>query len=92
MHLKVFVKLKKTLKTLSSGQKTQKKPKKTQKTPKNPTKPKKKPMGWVLKKKPGFFPTLLRIQEAIKLRNLRILKNSWSCFMTIRALKNSITL
>jgi hypothetical protein len=28
MHLKVFVKLKKTLKTLSSGQKTQKNPKK----------------------------------------------------------------
>ncbi len=33
MHLKVFVKLKKTLKTLSSGQKTQKNQKKT----KNPT-------------------------------------------------------
>jgi hypothetical protein len=29
MHLKVFVKLKKTLKTLSSGQKNAKKPKKT---------------------------------------------------------------
>jgi hypothetical protein len=44
MHLKVFVKLEKTLKTLSSGQKkTQKKNKKTQtqkktkKTQKNPT-------------------------------------------------------
>ncbi len=34
MHLKVFVKLKKNLKTLSSGQKTQK-------NPKNPKKPKK---------------------------------------------------
>jgi hypothetical protein len=54
MHLKIFVKLKKTLKTLSSGQKTQKnpkKPKKNQKTQKNP-------LGWVFKKKPGFFPTL----------------------------------
>ncbi len=38
MHLKVFVKLKKPLKTLSSGQKT---PKKKQKNPKNPKKPKK---------------------------------------------------
>ncbi len=42
MHLKVFLKLKKTLKYLSSGQKTQKNPKKpkkpkTQKTPKKPT-------------------------------------------------------
>jgi hypothetical protein len=35
MHLKVFVKLKKTLKTLSSRQKN---PKKTQKKPKNPKK------------------------------------------------------
>jgi hypothetical protein len=34
MHLKVFVKLKKTLKTLSSGQNNPKKTKKTQKTPK----------------------------------------------------------
>ncbi len=38
MHLKVFVKLKKTLKTLTSGQKNPKKPKKTQKTQKNPKK------------------------------------------------------
>ncbi len=43
MHLKVFVKLKKNLKTLSSGQKNQKKtkkpkkPKKNQKNPKKPT-------------------------------------------------------
>jgi hypothetical protein len=39
MHLKVFVKLKKNLKTLSTGQKNPKKPKKppkTQKKPKNP--------------------------------------------------------
>ncbi len=42
MNLKVFVKLKKGLKTLSSGQKTQKKPKK-------PT-----GLGF-FKKKPGFF-------------------------------------
>jgi hypothetical protein len=33
MHLKVFVKLKKTLETLSSGQKNPKKTKKTQKNP-----------------------------------------------------------
>jgi hypothetical protein len=54
MHLKVFVKLKKTIKTLSSGQKN---PKKTQKNPKNPKKPKKpkNPLGWVFLKKPGFF-------------------------------------
>jgi hypothetical protein len=49
MHLKVFVKLKKALKTLRSGQKNPKKPKK------NP----KKPTGLVFFKKPGFFPTLL---------------------------------
>jgi hypothetical protein len=57
MHLKVFVKLKKTLKTLSSGQKNPKKPKKTQK---NPKKKQKTPLGWVFLKKPGFFPTLGR--------------------------------
>jgi hypothetical protein len=39
MHLKVFMKLEKTLKTLSSGQKNPKKTKKTQKTQKNPKKP-----------------------------------------------------
>ncbi len=64
MHLKVFVKLKKTLKTLSSGQKNPKKPKETQKTQKNPKKPKKtqkNPLGWVFLKKPGFFPTLIRL-------------------------------
>jgi len=43
MHLKVFVKLKKTLNTLSPGQKTLKNPKKNQKT------------YWAgFKKKPGF--------------------------------------
>jgi hypothetical protein len=54
MHLSVFVKLKKTLKTLSSEQK---KPIKTPKKTKNP----KKTTGLVKKKKkkPGFFPTLL---------------------------------
>ncbi len=63
MHPKVFVKLKKTLKTLSSGQKN---PKKTQKNPKNPKKTKKNqknPLGWVFLKKPGFFPTLLQHHE-----------------------------
>jgi hypothetical protein len=61
MHLKVFVKLKKTLKTLSSGQKTPKKNKKTQKTQKtqkNPKKPKKTHRAGFFLKKPGFFPTL----------------------------------
>jgi hypothetical protein len=46
MHRKVFVKLKKTLKTLWSGQKNPKKPKKTQKNPKKPKKTKKNPLGW----------------------------------------------
>jgi hypothetical protein len=74
MHLKVFLKLKKTLKTLSSGQiykkyqkktkkktkKTNKKQTKTKKTTKKKQKAlkKKKPLGWVLIKKTGFFPTL----------------------------------
>jgi len=66
MHLKVFMKLEKTLKTLSSGQKNPKNPKnpkkktkKNQKTKKTQKKQKKnkKPPGWV-KKKTGFFPTL----------------------------------
>jgi hypothetical protein len=52
MHLKVFLKLKKTLKTLSSGQLFIKKKQKTPKKPKNPKKNKKKqktqknPLGW----------------------------------------------
>jgi hypothetical protein len=53
MHLKVFLKLKKTLKTLSSGQickENKKKRKKNQKT--------KKPTWLVFYYKPGFFPTL----------------------------------
>ncbi len=53
MHLKVFVKLKKTLKTLSSGQKkTKKKPKKP---PKKNKKPQKNPLGWVFFKKKRVF-------------------------------------
>jgi hypothetical protein len=48
MHLKVFVKLKKALKTLSFGQKTQKNPKKNQKTQKKPKKTQK--THWA-----GFF-------------------------------------
>jgi hypothetical protein len=66
MHLKVFVKLKKNLKTLSSGQK---KTKKTQKNPKKPKKPQKNqkkpknPLGWVFLKKPGFFPTLWQTRQ-----------------------------
>ncbi len=58
MHLKVFVKLKKALKTLSSGQKNPKNPKKTKK-PKKKQKTQKNPLGWVFLKKPGFFPTLV---------------------------------
>jgi hypothetical protein len=57
MHLKVFLKLKKsiletekTLKTPSSGQIYFKKPKKNKKP--------KKPTGLGFFKKPGFFPTL----------------------------------
>jgi hypothetical protein len=50
MHLKVFVKLKKTLKTLLSGQKTPKKPKKNQTTQKKPNKN----TGLGLKKKRVF--------------------------------------
>ncbi len=51
MQLKVFVKLKKTIKTLSSGQKTQKNPKKNQKNPKKTKKTH--CAGFFLK--PGFF-------------------------------------
>jgi hypothetical protein len=63
MHLKVFLKLKKNLKTLSSGQ-IYKKTKKTQKTPKKPKKQKKpkipkknqkNPLGWFKKKKNRVF-------------------------------------
>ncbi len=71
MHLKVFLKLKKTLKTLSSGQiykKTQKNPK-TQKTQKNP-------LGWVflLLKNPGFLQPCLgrldaEVDEAVLVRH-----------------------
>jgi hypothetical protein len=63
MHLKVFVKLKKTLKTLSSGQKNPKNTKKPKKKPKNPKKPQKTQKNpknqWAgFFFKPGFFPTL----------------------------------
>jgi hypothetical protein len=64
MHLKVFVKLKKPLKTLSSGQKN---PKKNQKNPKKPQKnqknPKKTHWAGFFFKKPGFFPTLQQVQK-----------------------------
>jgi hypothetical protein len=66
MHLKVFVKLKKKPKIPLVWAK---KPKKTQKTPKKPKKPKKNQknpkkhtgLGF-FKKKPGFFPSLIRIR------------------------------
>jgi hypothetical protein len=51
MHPKVFVKLKKNLKTLSSGRKIPKKTKKTQKTQKKP----KKTTGLGFFLNPGFF-------------------------------------
>ncbi len=54
MHLKVFVKLKKTLKTSRLGKKTQKKPKKTKK-PKKIQKNPKKPTGLGFFKKPRVF-------------------------------------
>jgi hypothetical protein len=54
MHLKVFMKLEKTLKPLSSWQKNPKKSKKTQKTQKNPKKPKK-PTGLGFFKKTRVF-------------------------------------
>jgi hypothetical protein len=60
MHLKVFVKLEKTLKTLSSGHKNPKKTQKTQKTQKNPKKPQKN-TGLGFLKKSGFFATLPRM-------------------------------
>jgi hypothetical protein len=57
MHLKVFLKLKKTLKTLSSGQIYFKKTQKTQEKQKKQKKTQK--THWAgFFKKPGFFPTL----------------------------------
>ncbi len=58
MHLKVFVKLKKTLKPYRLGkktQKTQKNPKKPKKPKKNPKKPKKTHWAGFFLKNPGFF-------------------------------------
>jgi hypothetical protein len=71
MHLKVFVKLKKTLKTLSSGQKNLKKPKKTQKIQKNPKKPKKPHWAGFFKKKPGFFQPWMREMGQLRERNVK---------------------
>jgi hypothetical protein len=69
MHLKVFLKLKKTLKTLSCGQ-IYKKPQKNQKTKKPPKK--KNPLGWFLKKKkPGFFQPCLLVPPAALLKSPR---------------------
>jgi hypothetical protein len=50
MHLKVFLKLKKTLKPSLLGKITQKKPKKNQKTPQKTKKNPKNPLGWFKKK------------------------------------------
>ena len=75
MHLKVFVKLKKTLKTLSSGQKNPKKPKKK---PKNPQKNQKNPLGWVFKKKTRVFSNPVSVQ-GIVLTMFIILPSSNEC-------------
>jgi hypothetical protein len=59
MHLKVFLKLKKTLKPSLLGKKTQKNPKK----PKKPEKTQKKtknPLGWVFLKKTRVFSNPVR--------------------------------
>jgi hypothetical protein len=69
MHLKVFVKLKKTLKTLSSGQKNPKKTKKPQKT----KKPKKTRWAGLKKKKTGFFQPWFDEKPVIKYNFKRIL-------------------
>jgi hypothetical protein len=58
MRLKVFLKLKKTLKPSLPGKKNQKKPKKNPKNPKKPKKNQKNPLGWFFFK-PRFFPTLI---------------------------------
>jgi hypothetical protein len=65
MHLKVFLKLKKTLKPSLLGNKTQKNAKKRKKNAKKPKKRKKKTtgLGFFLKN-PGFFqPWVLRIHN-----------------------------
>jgi hypothetical protein len=59
MHLKVFVKLKKNLKTLSSGQNNPKKPKKNQKKQKN----KKTHWAGFFFKNPGFFQPCLSLSR-----------------------------
>jgi hypothetical protein len=69
MHLKVFVKLKKPLKTLSSGQKKPKKPPKNPKKPKKTKKKKKKtrknPLGWFFLKTRVFSnPVPIRIKTS----------------------------
>jgi hypothetical protein len=66
MHLKVFMKLEKTLKTLSYGQKNPKKPKKPKKTQKNP----KKPTGLGFFKKTRVFsnPAWIRIKLKGRIR------------------------
>ncbi len=55
MHLKVFVKLKKNPKNPLVWEKTPKKKQKNPKKTKKPKKTQKDPLGWVSKKKPGFF-------------------------------------
>ncbi len=69
MHLKVFVKLKKTLKTLTSGQNN---PKKNQKNPKNPKKTKKTHWAGFFLKKPVFFPTLINVPLILKVRDIMV--------------------
>jgi hypothetical protein len=60
MHLRVFLKLKKNPEnSLFWANIFKKNPKKQKKTKKN----KKNPLGWVIKKKTGFLPTLLTASQ-----------------------------
>ncbi len=71
MHLKVFVKLKKTLKPSRLGKKNQKKPKKPKK-PKKTQKNPKKPTGLVFFKKTRVFSNPAKNRK--KLRNFMFSK------------------
>jgi hypothetical protein len=91
MHLKVFVKLKKTLKTLSSGQK---KPKKTQKKTKKPKKNQKNPLGWFFFKKTWVFsnPAVNGCETLQDWPGLSVLLPKGRCLITQRLYRNCILL
>jgi hypothetical protein len=73
MHLKLFVTLKKTLKTLSSGPKNRKKTK-NQKTPKKPT-----GLVFFIKKNPGFIQPCLvmMLQEEARVEHVFTWPTFW---------------